>query len=115
MNQCWSQGIDPRGAAEFDENSPNLTEDISCMIETTLFRINGPEEVQSSGMESNVGEISDIISLWCRAAVKHPLAKANECNNDWGPVLKVRDNVDQLIVGLVFHSYSRPNTIGAEG
>ena len=49
------QGIDPRGGAEFDENSPNLTEDINFEIGTTLVRIEGPEELQSSGIESNTG------------------------------------------------------------
>ena len=56
------QGIDPRGGAEFDENGPNLTEDVSFVIRTTLVRIDGPEEVQSSGIESKAGERSEIIS-----------------------------------------------------
>jgi len=47
MNLCQSQGIDPRGGAEFDENS-NLTEDIIFVIGTTLVQIKGPVEVQSS-------------------------------------------------------------------
>ena len=38
------QGIDPRGGTEFDENGPNLTEDIYFEIGTTLVRIEGPEE-----------------------------------------------------------------------
>jgi len=42
-NPCWFQGIDPRGGAEFDENGPNLTEDINCEIRTTLVGIKGPE------------------------------------------------------------------------
>jgi len=33
-NPCQFQGIDPRGAAEFDENGPNLTEDIGFAIGT---------------------------------------------------------------------------------
>ena len=41
------QGIDPRGGTEFDENGPNLTEDVKFTIGTTLVRIEGPEEVQS--------------------------------------------------------------------
>ena len=56
------QGIDPRGGAEFDKNSPNLIEDVDFAIRTNLVGIKGPEEVQSSGIESKVGERSDIIS-----------------------------------------------------
>src|SRR5882724_2215825 len=109
------QGIDPRGGAEFDENGPNLTEDVDFVIGTTLVRIEGPEEVQSSGIESKVGERLDIISLWCRAAVEHALTKANDSNADWGPVLKVRERADQSIVRLVLHSHGRPRTIRADG
>ena len=29
------QGIDPRGGAEFDENGPNLTEDVNFVIRTS--------------------------------------------------------------------------------
>ena len=72
------QGIDPRGGAEFDKNGPNLTEDVDFVIGTTLVRIEGPDEVQSSGMESKAGERLDIISSWRRAAVEHALAKAND-------------------------------------
>src|SRR5882724_6466324 len=98
------QDIDPRGGAEFDENGPNLTEDIYFEIETTFVRIEGPEEVQSSGMESKTGERLKIISSWCRVAVEHALAKANNSNADQGPVLKVRESTDQSILGLVLHS-----------
>src|SRR5882724_9543851 len=49
MNPFWFQGIDPRGAAEFDKNGPNLTEDVSFAIGTILAGIKGPEEVQNSG------------------------------------------------------------------
>src|SRR5882724_4705263 len=52
MNTCWSQGIDPRVGAEFDKNGSNLTEDVSFVIRTTLVGIKGPEDVQSSGIES---------------------------------------------------------------
>ena len=76
------QGIDPRGGTEFDKNSPNLTEDVDFTIGTTLVRIEGPEELKISGIESKVGERSDIISSWCRAAIKHALAKANDGNAD---------------------------------
>jgi len=55
-NLGWFQGIDPRGGAEFDENSPNFTEDINFEIGTTLVGIEGPEESQSSGIESKMGE-----------------------------------------------------------
>src|SRR5882724_8555800 len=89
MNPGQFQGIDPRGGAEFDENGPNLTEDIDFEIRTNLVRIEGPDKVQSSGMESKVGERSDIISSWRRAAVEHALAKANDGNADRGTVLKV--------------------------
>src|SRR5882724_2761100 len=40
---------------EFDENSPNLTEDVGFEIGTILVGIKGPEDVQSSGIESNAG------------------------------------------------------------
>jgi len=65
-----------RGGAECDENSPNLTEDVDFEIRTTLVRIEGPEELKSSGMEFKTGERSEIISSWCRVAVEHALAKA---------------------------------------
>src|SRR5882672_10171696 len=67
VNPCQSQGMDPRGGAEFDENGPNLTEDVFWALDTTFVRSKGPEGVHSSGIESNTGERSDIISLWCRA------------------------------------------------
>src|SRR5882724_1062547 len=57
------QGIDPRGGSEFDENSPNLTEDVGFEIGTILVGIEGPEELQSSGIESNTGGRSEMISL----------------------------------------------------
>src|SRR5882724_3815549 len=80
MNPGRFQGIYPRGQAEFDENGPNLTEDIDFVIGTTLVGIEGPEELQSSGIESKAGGRSDIISLWHRAAVEHSLARANDGN-----------------------------------
>jgi len=67
------QGIDPRGGAEFDENGPNLTEDVSFEIGTTLVGIEGPEEVHSSGIESNTGGILDNISSWRRVVVENTL------------------------------------------
>src|SRR5882724_9809522 len=115
MNLGWIQGIDPRGGAEFDENSPNLTEDVDFAIGTNLVRIEGPDEVQSSGIESKAGEILDIISSWCRAAVEHALAKANDSNADRGPVLKVRERADQSILGLVLCSHGRLRMIGVDG
>ena len=45
------QGIDPRGGAGFEKNGPNLTEDIDFEIGTTLVGIEGPEELQSSGIQ----------------------------------------------------------------
>ena len=72
--------MDPRGGAEFDENSPNLTEDVFWSLATTLVGSDGPEGVHSSGIESNTGERLDIISSWCRAAVEHALTKANDGN-----------------------------------
>src|SRR5882724_8027190 len=47
--------------------------------------------------------------------VEHALAKANNGNADRGPVLKVRERANQLIVGLVLHSHGRPRTIRADG
>src|SRR5882672_10302602 len=114
-NPCRSQGMDPRGGAEFDENSSNLTEYIFWVLKTSLVRSEGPEEVHSSGIESNTGERSDIISSWHRAAVNNALAKANNGNTNRGPVLKVRDNIDQLIVRLVLHNHGWQKTIGANG
>src|SRR5882724_9360714 len=114
-NPGWFQGIDPRGGTEFDENGPNLTEDVIFAIRTTWVGIEGPDEVQSSGIESKAGERSHVISSWRRAAVEHALAKANDGNADRGPVLKVSERADQSIVGLVFRSHGRPRTIGADG
>src|SRR5882672_9497987 len=107
--------MDPRGGAEFDENGPNLTEDIFWSLATTLVGSEGPQEVHSSGIELNTGGRSDIISLWRRPAVEHALAKANKGNTDRGPIFKVRDRVDQSIVRLVLRSHGRPKTIGADG
>ena len=45
INLCWFQGIDQRRGAEFDQNGPNLTEDVGFAIRTILVRIEGPEEV----------------------------------------------------------------------
>ena len=56
------QGIDPRGGTEFDKNGPNLTADINFEIRTTLVRIEGPEELHNSGIESNTGGRSEMIS-----------------------------------------------------
>src|SRR5882672_5888811 len=81
-NPCRSQGMDPRGGAEFDKNGPNLTEGVFCALATTLVRSEGPEAVQSSGIELNTGERLDIISSWCRPAVKHARSKANDGNTD---------------------------------
>ena len=69
MNPGRFQGIDPRGGAEKNENSPNLTEDIDFTIGTNLVRIQGPDEVQSSGMESKAGERYNILVVQggCRA------------------------------------------------
>ena len=107
------QGIDPRGGAEFDENGPNLTEDVIFAIRTTVVGIEGPEEVHSSGIELKAGERSDIISSWHRAAVEHALAKANNGNTDRGPVLKVSESADQSTVGLVLCSHgSKDNRSG---
>ena len=57
------QGIDPRGGTESDENGPNLTEDVSFEIGTIMVGIEGTEELQSSGIESNTGGRSEMISL----------------------------------------------------
>src|SRR5882672_8620905 len=103
--------MDPRGGTEFDKNGPNLTEGIFWALATTLVGSEGPEGVHSSGIESKTGERSDIISSWRRAAADYALAKANDGNTDRGPILKERDKVDQLIVGLVLRSDGRPNTI----
>src|SRR5467141_1054301 len=114
VNPCRSQGMDPRGGAEFDENGPNLTEDVFWALETTLVGSEGPEGVHSSGIELNTGERSDIISSWRREAVKNALANANNGNTDRGPVLKVRDNVDKSIIGFVLSSNGRLKTIRAD-
>jgi len=47
--------------------------------------------------------------------VEHALAKANDGNADQGPVLKVRESANQLIVGFVLCHHGRPRTIGTEG
>src|SRR5882724_2917456 len=51
MNPGWFQGIDPRWGAEFDENSPNLTENVDFEIRTTLVGIEGPAELHNLGIE----------------------------------------------------------------
>src|SRR5882724_6090681 len=114
-NLGWFQGIYPRGGTEFEKNGPNLTEDIDFEIRTTLVRIEGPEELHSSGIELKAGERLEIISLWCKVAVEHALAKANDGNTDQGPVLKVSVSTNHSIVRLVLHSQGRPRTIGADG
>jgi len=63
-NLWWFHGVDPRGGEAFDENGPNLTECVGCPPSTTLVRRDGPEEVQSSGIEEKTGERSDTISSW---------------------------------------------------
>src|SRR5882724_10834205 len=84
------------------------------MIGTNLVGIEGLDKVQSSGMESKVGERSDIIPSWHRVAVEHTLAKANDGNTYRGPVLKVRERANQLIIRLVLHSHGRPRMIRAD-
>ena len=91
MKPCRGKGAEPRGGAAFDENGPNFTEDVGRVIGTTLVRSDGPEDVQSSGIESKTGERLEIISSWRRAATVHALAKATDGNTDRGPVLKVRN------------------------
>src|SRR5882724_6995110 len=100
MTLCQGKGEELRGGT-FDENGPNFTEDVSCVIRTTLVGSDSPADIQSSGIESNKGERSEIISSWHKVATVHTLAKAIESNTDQGPVLKVRESVDQSIVGLV--------------
>ena len=70
-----------------------------------MVGIEGPKELQSSGMESKAGERLEIISSWCRAAVEHALAKANDRNTAQGPALKVRERANQSIVRLVLHNH----------
>jgi len=115
MKPCQGKGEEPRGWAAFDENSPNFTEDVGHVIGTTLVRSDSPADVQSSGMESNMGERSEIISSWHRAATMHALAKVTDGNTDRGPVLKVRESVAQSIVGLVLCNQGSPSTIRADG
>src|SRR5882724_5513452 len=75
MKPCQGKGEEPRGGAAFDENGPNFTEDVGRVIRTTLIGSDGPAEVQTSGIESNTGETSEIIFSWRRAATVHTLAK----------------------------------------
>src|SRR5882724_1802287 len=63
MKLCHGKGMEPRGGAPFDENGPNLTEDVGHVIRTTLVRSDGPADIQIPGMESNMGKRLDIISL----------------------------------------------------
>ena len=114
MKPCWGKGEEPRGGAAFDENSPNFTLDVGYVIGTTLVGSEGPEDVQSSGIESNTEERSEIIYSWRRVVTVHALAKATEGNTDRGPVLKVRESVAQSIVGLVLHNQGSPSTIQAD-
>ena len=86
MKPCRGKGEELRGWAAFDENGPNVTEEVGRVIGTTLVGSDSPADVQSSGIELNMGERSEIISLWCRAATMHALAKVTDSNTDWGPV-----------------------------
>ena len=72
MKPCQGKGEEPRGGAAFDENGPNVTEEVGRVIGTTLVGSDGPAEVQSSGIESNMGERSEIISSWCRVCTLSP-------------------------------------------
>ena len=107
--------MEPGGGTEFDENGPSLTEDVGWSSRTPLVGSDGPEDVHSSGIESNTGDRSDIISSWRRVACVHTLAKATEGNNNRGPVLNTSESVDQSIIGLVLRSHGRPKIIGADG
>ena len=78
MKPCRGKGEEPRGGAAFNENGPNFTEDIGHVIGTTLIRSDSPADVQSSGIKLNMGERSEIISSWCKAATVHALAKATD-------------------------------------
>jgi len=104
-----------RGGAEFDENGPNLTEDVIFAIGTTLVGIEGPDEVQSSGIESKAGERSDIISSWHRRQWSTPWPRPTMAMLIEGLWLKVSERADQSIIGLVPCSQGSPRTIGADG
>ena len=88
MKPCWGNGIEPRGGEEFNDNGPNLTEDISHIFWTpwrdpcryTKFR-NGIKHWTK--VRYNI--------LMVQTTTNHALARATEGNDNWGPVLKVRD------------------------
>jgi len=76
------QGIDPRGGAEFDENSPNLTEDVSFEFGTTLVRIEGPEEYTVRNRIKDRREVVNDILMVQQGGCGACLAKANNGNSD---------------------------------
>ena len=61
----------------------------------------GAAGVQSSGIEANRGKMFEMISLCLRAVVVQECAFVIMGRDEWGPVQKVRANVDQSVIGLV--------------
>ena len=80
-----------------------------------LLTRDGTAGVHSSGIEANRGEMFEIISSCLRVVVVQDHAFVIVGRDEWGPVWKVRVNVNQLIIGLVLRSHGRPSTMGAEG
>ena len=76
------------------------------------FRMAG---VHSSGIEVNRGEMLEIMSSCFKAVVIHDCALVSARRDKWGPVRKVRDKVNQLMIGLVLQSHGRLSMIGADG
>ena len=71
--------------------------------------------VHSSGIDANRGKMSEIISSCLRVVVVQDRAFVIAGRDEWGPVQKVRVNVNQSIIGLVLQSHGRLSTMGAEG
>jgi len=57
--------------------------------------------VQSSGIDTNIGERLEIISLWQRAEVVYDMVTVIASRVDFGPVWKESDRIDQSMMGLV--------------
>ena len=57
--------------------------------------------VHSSGIEVNRGEMLEIMSSCFKAVVVHDCALVSAGRDEWGPVRKVRVNVDQSMIRLV--------------
>ena len=57
----------------------------------------------------------EIISSCFNVVVIHDCALVSAGRDEWGPVWKIRVNINQLMIGLVLWSHGRPSMMGADG